>query len=47
MAGVKLFLDALSQPCRAVMILLEANKIPYEACVVKVAEGIIAAKLAS
>ena len=39
MASLKLYLDALSQPCRAIMILLEANKVPYEACVVKVAEG--------
>jgi hypothetical protein len=39
MASLKVFVDALSQPCRAVMTLLEVNKIPYETCVIKLTEG--------
>ena len=39
MAGLKVFVDTFSQPCRAVLILLEANKIPYETHIVKIAKG--------
>ena len=28
--SLKVYLDTLSQPCRAVMILLEKEKVPYE-----------------
>ena len=39
MPGVRLMYDLLSQPCRAVVMFLDANKIPYESVVVKIAEG--------
>jgi glutathione S-transferase len=39
MAGLKVFVDKFSQPCRAVLMLLEANKIPYETSMVKIANG--------
>ena len=39
MPGVRLMYDLLSQPCRAVVMFLDANKIPYEPIVVKLAEG--------
>lgn len=39
MASLKFFCDAFSQPCRAVLILLEANKIPYELVTIKIAKG--------
>lgn len=38
--ALKLFVDRMSQPCRAILILLEANKIPYEECIIKIAKGI-------
>ena len=39
MPGVRLIYDLFSQPCRAVVMFLDANKIPYESVVVKIAEG--------
>ena len=39
MSGLKLFLDLVSQPCRAVAILLEVNKIPYTKVVVNLGKG--------
>ena len=39
MPEVRLIYDLLSQPCRAVVMFLDTNKIPYESVVIKVAEG--------
>lgn len=39
MAGLKVFYDAFSQPCRAVLLLLHANKVPYQPCMIKIAQG--------
>ncbi|XP_065919350.1 uncharacterized protein [Dysidea avara] len=38
MPGLKYFFDAFSQPSRAVMIMLRANKIPYEPVIVNIAK---------
>jgi len=38
MPGLRFFYDAFSQPSRAVMMLLHANKIPYEPVVVNIAK---------
>ena len=38
MAGLRLFFDAFSQPSRAVIMLLTANKIPYEPVIVNIAK---------
>ena len=38
--ALRLFFDSFSQPCRAVMLLLEANKIPYQKVVVNIGKGI-------
>ena len=40
MSELRLFSDLLSQPCRAVVMFLEANDIPYEPVVVQFTEGI-------
>ena len=39
MAGLKVFFDSFSQPSRAVLLLLQANKIPYQPCMIKIAQG--------
>ena len=39
MPELHLLYDLLSQPCRAVVMFLDANKIPYEPLVTKIAEG--------
>lgn len=39
MAGLKVFVDTFSQPCRAILMLLEINKIPYETKIIKLAKG--------
>jgi len=38
MPGLRYYFDAFSQPSRAVMILLRANKIPYEPVIVNIAK---------
>ena len=38
MPGLRLFFDAFSQPSRAVVMLLIANKIPHERAVVNIAK---------
>lgn len=38
MPGLRFFFDAFSQPSRAVMMLLHANKIPYEHVVINIAK---------
>ena len=37
--GLRVFFDSLSQPCRAVLLLLHANKIQYEPQLVRVSQG--------
>ena len=37
--GLKFFYDALSQPSRAVLILLELGHIPYQPCLINIAKG--------
>ena len=39
MSSLKLFCDLLSQPCRSVVLLLEANSIPYEQVYVSLIKG--------
>lgn len=39
--ALRLFFDSFSQPCRAVLLLLEANKIPYQKVLVNVGKGIM------
>ena len=39
MPELRIFYDLLSQPCRAVILFLEANKIPYETVVISLVEG--------
>ena len=39
MDGIKIFYNLLSQPSRTVLLLLEANKIKYELCLVDVVKG--------
>ena len=39
--GFKVFIDNFSQPCRAVLLLLHANKVPYEPVMINVAQGIV------
>ena len=41
MPELRLFYDLISQPCRAVVMFLDANKIPYESVVIKLTEGMI------
>ena len=41
MAGLKVFFDSFSQPSRAVLILLGANKIKYDPCLINVAKGML------
>ena len=36
---IKLFQDPISQPCRAVLILLDINKIPYEPILIDIFKG--------
>ena len=38
--GLKVFFDSFSQPSRAVLLLLHANKIPYETHLIKIASGV-------
>ena len=37
--GLKVFFDLFSQPSRAVLLLLNANKVPYEPVMLKLAQG--------
>ena len=39
MSELRLLYDPLSQPSRAVVMFLDANKIPYEPVLAKIAEG--------
>lgn len=39
MAAVKVFFDSFSQPSRAVLLLLTANKIKYDPFLVNIAKG--------
>jgi len=39
MPELRVFCDLFSQPCRAVVLFLEANKIPYESVPISLAEG--------
>ena len=39
MSRLKVFVDYFSQPCRATLMLLDANKIPYESNLIKIAQG--------
>ncbi|KAI6652702.1 Glutathione S-transferase theta-2B-like [Oopsacas minuta] len=39
MSGLKLFTDPISQPCRAVMILLDINKIQFETVLIQILKG--------
>ena len=39
MSGLKLFVDMISQPCRAICLLLEINNIPYTKEVVNLGKG--------
>lgn len=39
MAALKVFFDSFSQPSRAVLLLLHANKILYQPCMIKIAQG--------
>ena len=41
MPELRIFYDLLSQPCRAVVLFLEVNKIPYESVVISLAEGTV------
>ena len=36
---LKVYLDPLSQPCRAVMLLLETNKVKYEKVLLQLLTG--------
>ena len=37
--ALKVFFDSFSQPSRAVLLLMHANKIVYEKCVINIAKG--------
>ena len=37
--SLKVYLDPISQPCRAVQLLLEANKVPYEKVLLQLRAG--------
>ena len=39
MPELRVFYDLISQPCRAVVLFLEANKIPYESVLISFEEG--------
>jgi len=39
MSELRVFYDLFSQPCRAVVLFLEANKIPYESVLISLTEG--------
>lgn len=39
MGALKLFFDSFSQPSRAVLLLLHANRVPYEASLIKIAQA--------
>ena len=39
MSELRLIYDLISQPCRAVVMFLEANKIPYESVVITLTKG--------
>ena len=41
MAELRLFYDLISQPCRAVVMFVDVNKIPYDPVVIKLTEGIL------
>ena len=40
MDSVKVYFDTFSQPSRAVLLLLAANQIKYDPCLIKIAQGI-------
>ena len=40
--SLKFFYDAFSQPCRAVLILMEVEKISYQPCLINIAKGELA-----
>ena len=42
MAGLRVFFDSFSQPSRAVLLLLHANKIQYEPKLIHIARGELA-----
>ena len=37
--GMKVFYDSFSQPSRAVLLLLDANRVQYEPRMIKIAKG--------
>ena len=37
--SLKVYTDTISQPCRAVQLLLEANKVPYEQVTLQLRAG--------
>lgn len=39
--ALKLYYDELSQPSRALLIILKISKLPFEHCPVKLREGMI------
>ena len=39
-SGLKVFFDLFSQPSRAVLLLLNVNKVPYEPMMLKLSQGI-------
>lgn len=39
MSGLKLFVDRMSPVCRAVLLLLKANNVPYEEVFVDLSKG--------
>ena len=39
MSELRLIYDLISQPCRAVVMFLDANKIPYESVVITLTKG--------
>ena len=39
MPELRLIYDLVSQPCRAVVMFLDANKIPYESVVITLTKG--------
>ena len=45
--ALKVFFDSFSQPCRAVLMLLKANSIPFEGQVINIAKGKLCEKSTS
>ena len=39
MSELRLLYDLISPPCRAVVMFMDANKIPYDPVVIKLPEG--------